>query len=385
MPDKPTPPWSADEAFWNDAWRDMDRRLSQRRRRRTPLPWILLALLLIGLIGAGTQVQWNREEAPSLARAGESLDPSLATPPATSGTAIVASAAPAPSTPISAKAAESPTASRRATAPPSTDFAPAPPAPEVDVPVGEEPLLSLLPVLLPETLAVVTKLPQLTPVTPDFTTPAKPVRVVMGMGASTFTESRKVGGFVEANYLLGQGRWRFPVGLRYDYGAREVGVESYTKQELLDLFGITPNSSVLDNKRGASKLLYTHELSLRAGVVRELDRWGGLSVGLGGGLRYTLAGEGPVLSRIPGVGALERTAVSGYNFIQTNTAGSAYGGYLDPQLHRWGAEGWLQLRYAFGKHWGLSLGSTHYFTPTYREARLAVDRTRIELGLSKGF
>ena len=382
MPDKPTNTWSADEPFWNEAWRDMDRRLSQRRRRRSPLPWLLLALLLAGLIGAGTQVQWSSDEAIPVATSTADIAPeSLPGVPATTA-AVAPRPAPGATDDIVYErrhpGGQGPGVSTKS-------LAPARPAQQDELPIFRSAANAVmtLPTLPIELIDVPLTLPQ--PVVLAEITPAgKPVRLVVALGASSYTASRRLGGFAEVDYLLGRGRWRFPLGLRYDYGAREVSADPLTPQELLELYPTGSLSTV--DVTGASAVLYTHELSLRSGVRRTLGRSGRLTVGAGLGVRYVLAGEGPVVSGVPGVGALERAALrSNFTFSSSDPLASRVGPYLNPRIHRWGVDGWLQLRYGFGRSWGVLLGTTHAFSPTYREGRLDVDRTRVEVGLSKGF
>ncbi|WP_420460098.1 hypothetical protein [Neolewinella sp.] len=386
MPDKPPTTWSANEAFWNEAWQDMDHRLSQgrRRRRRSPLPWLLLALLLAGLIGAGTQVQWSSREAAAIAIATtENAPESLPAVPANSLAAAPRSIPESTDGFTNTSRQDVGIVAGVAT----SSLAPARPAqPDVLPPVFpyEENTVITLPTLPIALLDVPLTLP-LPVVVAEIISAERPVRVVAALGASTYTTSRRPGGFAEVDYLLGRGRWRLPLALRYDYGAREVWADPLTQQELselLDRTGPLTGGAVAD----ASEVLYTHELSLRSGIIRTLGREGRLSVGAGVGLRYALAGEGPVVSGVPGMGALDRTALnSTLAHSSFNPLANGVSPYLDPRIHRWGVDGWLQLRYRFGRSWGVLLGTSHAFSPTYREERLDVDRTRIEVGLTKGF
>ncbi len=386
MPDKFPPTWSADEAFWNEAWQDMDHRLSQRRRRRrgSPLPWLLLALLLLGLIGAGTQVQWSWQDAEAV-----SPPPTNPTPDQPTG-GYIAEPAVAPRSEPEARdriAKDTRPTDGHVAGVATRRLAPARPAqPDVAPPVFpyEENRVIALPTLPIALLDVPLSLPH--PVVVEEIIPVeKPVRVVVALGASTYTTSRRLGGFAEVDYLVVRGRWQFPLALRYDYGAREVSADPLTPQELLDFFNRT-GIVAGNNRAGASEVLYTHELSLRTGVMRALDRSARLTLGAGVGLRFTLAGEGPVVSGVPGVGALERAALNSSAALSSfSSPVNSVGPYLDPRIHRWGADGWLQLRYGFGRSWGVLLGTSHTFTPIYREERLDVDRTRIEVGLTKGF
>ena len=383
MPDKPPTTWSADEAFWNEAWQDMDRRLSQRRRRRSPLPWLLLALLLTGLIGAGTQVQWSAQRADPVVHSGsppaaDAAPDKAATERAVTSTSVMES--------TSKVEARTPLPTEQHSGVNLTDPAPARPAP-VDVLPRRNPevaISTLIATLPPNFLAVALSLPQ-PAIVPQALSINKPARVVVAAGASTYTYSRQLGGFAELDYLLGRGRWRFPLALRYDYGARDVRADPLTQEEYANLMLPTGGLSQVDIA-DASKTLYTHELSLRAGVMRSLVPSARLTVAAGLGLRYTLAGEGPVVSPLPDGGALDRVALnSSYSSFSPRAQSYGMNGYLDPRTHRWGVDGWLQLRYQLGQQWGLLLGGTHAFSPVYRERRLDVDRTRVEIGLSKGF
>ena len=389
MPDKPTTTtWSADKAFWNEAWQDMDHRLQQRRRRRSPLPWLVLALLLAGLIGAGTQVQWSAHGAvPGATSTADMASESLPDVPATT-----AAVAPRP-TP---GATDDIVYERRQTGGQgpgvnTKSVAPARPArPLVAERVPHNALVSSLIDVLPVPyLSAETKLPMLVvqPQMQEAISVKGPPRLLVSLGGSSFTRSWRPGGYGQLAYRIGRGTWQYVVALRYDYGQRKPRVDT---DGLPVPTAPNPNLNYIigsaDQYRG-TELLTTHQLALRIGGQRTWGPAGRFTSSGGLGVGYLLAGNGPVYSALPGVGALDhldlREEFRSVNFQSGLQAD--FGPLLDASVRPVSLSGWLGVSYNLRRNWGISLGTTHYLTSTYREGRLDVDRTRIEIGLSKGF
>ena len=389
MPDKPPTTWSADKAFWNEAWQDMDHRLSQRRRRRSPLPLLLLALLLAGLIGAGTQVQWSSHGAVPVATSTADIAPeSLPGVPAT--TAAVAPR-PAPG------AADDIVYERRQTGGQgpgvnTKSVAPARPArPPVAERVPRNALVSSLIDALPVPyLSAETKLPMLVvqPQLQEAISVKGPPRLLVSLGGSSFTRTWLPGGYGQLAYRIGMGKWQYVVALRYDYGQRKPRVDTDKLPPVPA--SVNPNLNYIvgnaDRYRG-TELLTTHQLALRVGGQRTWGPAGRFTSSGGMGVGYLLAGNGPVYSALPGVGALDQLDLREEFRLVNFQAGSQadFGPLLDASVRPVTLSGWLGVSYDLRRNWGISLGTTHYLTSTYREGRLDVDRTRIEIGLSKGF
>lgn len=66
MQGRPTQDWNDDEAFWNEAWADMDQRLDGKDdRKKAAWWWLLPLLLLLGGIGALLMADTATEEVPA--------------------------------------------------------------------------------------------------------------------------------------------------------------------------------------------------------------------------------------------------------------------------------------------------------------------------------
>ncbi|CAH1002008.1 hypothetical protein LEM8419_02923 [Neolewinella maritima] len=413
MLDKHTPPsWSPDEAFWNEGWQDMDRRLTARRRRAL-LPWFFLGLLLIGLFIAGTQVQWTGRETDATATA-PLISPVPSTTSNTPSATDSATAAPPVRQPVLKQEAGDLLTVRRparlAAIEPdgqlagrnqsATETAPAPARPaqlprEVEPGRDAEDPRDVLPAagtvasLAIAPIPVAWSLPELAASAAlSYRIEAQGhQRFSIAVGASTFIGSWRPGGYGQLDYRLGRGRWRFPVSLRYDYGQRDTRLDQDALPPLEDLTQVPVVGLAGLSGDPRHEVLVSHELTLRGGAERHWGYGGRFTTAAGLGLAYFAGGYGPVYSAIPGQGALEQLAVNDpvSYFNQSGNPALSEQVLLNSQVHRLTGSGWLQLGYRIRRGYAVRFGLTHQLTPAYEEAGISVHRTRLDLGLSKGF
>ncbi|PHK99896.1 hypothetical protein CGL56_02300 [Neolewinella marina] len=193
------------------------------------------------------------------------------------------------------------------------------------------------------------------------------------------------------------GRWFVPVGLRYDYGRREVTTSGMDDPQ--ELFG--PSYPVptagLSTAQAREEFrqpreLQTHTLAVRTGLGRRLSGRLTLEGGLQGG--YLMGGSGPTYAVLDSAGVVSVT-VAEERFSRSNYGGggtqfdmSAGGGgnrsVLNPVLNRLSLSTWLRADYRLSGNLHLTLGTTRHLTPVYREGSPAMERQRLELGLRWG-
>ena len=413
MPDKNTD-WTPDEAFWDDAWADMEKRLDRRRRR--PL-WLWLPLLLLLLAGGGALVQWSFPEAgegatqvahspaphvetPSVARAelategrgGEALLSPTASPPAASGPAESATG----------------TGATSPAAPPRPDPAPASAPTAAAAPALRDLLTASPPVatlpILPLPTAFTLPIAVVAPTNAPVARTKVGFRPVVGVGLTTYPVGYRPGAYASAGILLQRGgRWFVPLTMRVDRGVREL-----TPRTAEDLYARTQSNGgaayLMDLRRNAGAVgeiaetvpVVTHTLALRTGVGR---RYGRFSFALGGDVSYLLGGRGPQFDYSP---ADRLLSISDARFRDNGFDGGPgrsidYAtpnlnvGYADGQfspntsLNRWQLNAWANADYRLRSQLSITLGLTRHLTPLYQDSQLEVAATRVELGMRYGF
>ena len=398
MPDSIPPDWTPDEAFWDEAWKDMNDRLDRRRRRKR-LFWALpLALLLA--VGAGTLVVTS----PGAATAAETVPEQRAAeatiprqPPAlgqadrpAGGNKASELQTPVGPTPGSGVLAKSVTNTAATTAIPEPrrsspgEFSPAaPPAMAAAV--------ALVDVLPPQPLTLIEL--TLPPLRPRAMSPVRDRRrLFVEVGGSSYLPLPQAGGFAALGYALRAGRWQVPLMLRYDVGRRTVHDElregaptpvlDYTLGNNFSPVQVPPPIT-FDNR------LQLHQLELRTGLARALGGGQRLRVSGGGGVAYLLGGQGPDrAATLPTTGA---RYTQGYNPLAYRYSPDplvpavAEANRADLSVDRLDFTLWAGLGYAFAPRWQFRAGVTHYLTPLYRSETLSVDRTRVDVGLRLGF
>ena len=227
MPDSTPPDWTPDEAFWDEAWKDMNDRLDRRRRRKLLLWALPLALLLV--VGAGTLVVTSS----GAATAAEAVAREQAT------------AATVPRQPANSVRQDRPidkndnellppvgsTSTSSALATSVTQAATTTNSPVVQQSFSEE-LLPAAPPAMTTTVALVEVLPPqpLALHEPDLpllrSRAISPVRerrkLFVEAGGSSFLPLPQLGVYAAVGYGLRVKRWEVPLILRYDGGRRTV-------------------------------------------------------------------------------------------------------------------------------------------------------------------
>ncbi len=413
MPDKNPIDWTPDEAFWNEGWTDMDRRLTRKNRRP-----VFLLLLLGCLVAAGTLVWYTSTEPPLTADAAGLV---RSAPEQTTSTTI---------SPTESRDADPDRPRERAAALPTardpadlggaerarsymvsrpTSFAPAPADPLSRPPRSRSPEArdnrvtaqlesrlmylpqgDLLPTVRVASPPVDTVLEAAT-----FVGSPTPSAWSLTLGSNVYGEDPLPGGSVEIGYRMTRGKWFVPVALRYDYSRRKMTFDNgVTRERALAAVnaggGSTLNLSYADIRSPgpADQLdrLTTHTLELRTGIGRQLTDRISLSGGLGG--NYLLAGRGPtIVAYADGtdyVILVEQRAL----FSASGQADRAAAGdfrSVDTPVNRWGMNGWLNIDYRVAGKWSAGLGLTQQFTEIYREEILSGGRTRFEVRITKAW
>ena len=422
MPDKKTE-WMPDDAFWNDAWADMDQRLDRKRRRRVLLPWLLGLALFLGAGALGIYVSQTANDSglPPAPFAAENALPDPASdvpdfeseasqPADTRHYEVDRSAGPVATT----EEARGRTPASRSTVkqnrtsvsvgdgPPQNAQAPAPekntsPAPRPPAPPNgyRSAIVEALPLasFLLETVPQLELPPVNTPEeAPSFT--AKPVfgPYVAAVGATGYVNSYLPGGYLQVGREFGQGGWFLPVALRYDYSRREISVgrvEDLAEALNLTQADISGNfSTALGSRLGqdGNNLIETHTLALRGGIGRRFSPR--LSLAVGGGLNYLLAGKGPlIVNSGNGNYYALRVAEERLQFADLSGGNAYRSAYyqndqvISDDINRITGSLWLSTQYRIAARWGLHLGLTQELTPFYRTDAFHVETTRIEFGV----
>ena len=386
MPDKNTP-WTPDEAFWNEAWADMNARLEAKRRRRFLLPWVVGILLLAGG-GALVHYLWEAPAVPVQAvvdrpPAAAPGNTRVASVPAMVGDSGERSATPtrrwSPAEAPPPAAEDAPVAVRadRSPDPGRGEFRVAPLAS-----AAIEPLPLGLQFIFPEVVAA-------EDTSSTFSTRSPRIRYAAGIGVNGYARSLLPGAYADLVASYSAGKWFVPVGLRIDYSRRESRLNQEADILATADFNQVGNSitggqfALADlskaHSRGRSSL-YT--LQLRAGVGRRVGtRW---SVAGGAAATYLLAGHTPLIYRTA-TGNTAYYAVDNEKLdravgqADARNAGSG-GAELITRLNRWGLSSWLQANYRMSPRFDLQLGLTYQASSLYRPDALRVDRLRLESG-----
>ncbi|MBB4078290.1 hypothetical protein GGR28_000891 [Lewinella aquimaris] len=402
MPDRNEQNWTPDEAFWNEAWTDMNGRLARRKRRRfLPFLWLLLPALL-----AGSLVLWNQPTelaAPTQSSAIPQASIVEEKPEKASSVAPVSDLldqgdpAPSPSTSLY----ETPSTVPGATT--GERIAPALSAPGVttEKTSPREAYLAVteIPTLGPQFLDVPLLLPRigLLLATPEIECP--PVRTfTVTLGTNLHTQSWKPGGFAEIGYRIGGGKWSIPVGIRYRYARRSFTIaESLYENALEDMFtsgSAQPPANFSSSSLRAAfaesgfDVIRSHEIELRGGLGRSFGSCGKLYLSGGAGIGYLVSGEGPVLySRSDGSATMFAVAEERFGSSSmldaSNVAPNAGYNPVITTVNRFNTSVWLRGDLLLGKRYGLTVGVSRYFSQFYRDGVIDVERTRLELGLSR--
>ena len=395
MPDK-NQDWTPDEAFWNEAWADMEKRLDNKRRGAVWLPWLLgLALLL----GGGALVQYlTATEANPLV---SNLDTQAPFPVAVESSRSARStpedqvvglpdADPAEvflsrsirrerlvSQPVSGAPASTPQAKARST-------------PELMAPAGYA--VGPLPFPALEGLPLSVSLPDSEirsglPAQPIVPVPA-PVRWSVAAGSTVFPGGWLPGAFVDAGTRFRLGEKGFvPLTLRLAYDRRGSRPDRDSDfREALDLNSpiAAPNNSVtLADELGQARTgrIRTLSLELRAGYGRQITER--LSLSGGASVAYLLWGKGPLLYVSSGSVSNYLLSSAQFDLPAFRSQSQTYSGYgyqSVTTIHRWGANGWLQADYSFGRRFGARAGLSYAFAPLYESEALRREPLRIEVG-----
>ncbi|PPK86092.1 hypothetical protein CLV84_3009 [Neolewinella xylanilytica] len=419
MPDNKTD-WTPDEAFWNEAWADMEDRLGRKRRRRLVLfPWLLgLALLLGG--GALVLRNWNGPDPSSQATGQLPLpsDPAPATehppvaakaPASYSGEASAETVRRRPDpvtrndypreSPVRPSASTAPErltgkAVRESLLPPDAPTAPAPRSPEsfaseatptvsvALVPLADFELGSPAPEL-PDINLANEKAPPLTPAQPGG-------RYALAVGTTGYVGSFLPGGYLQFGRRFGKGAWFFPVAMRYDYGRRTLSVgEDRDLAEALNLVtaDVDPQlswalqSSLGENNRN---VVVTHSVELRGGIGRRFGSRFTLSAG--GAIAYLLGGNGPRITNLGnGNYYALRVDAARFGFSNFSSASPTYGNTaggstLSDDINKLSANAWLSVDYHLVSKFSLRLGFTQQLTPLYATDALRLEASRLDVG-----
>ena len=418
MPDRNTPNWTPDDAFWNEGWADMDRRLTTKRRR--PL---LLLLFLLGCVAlAGTLVLWPSPSQPLSERS--SPDPTegrerIATPPEDSRTGNTQ-----PDLVIAGDRSQSPNLQAfqpaRVASPvlrsglrsaKVTPIAPAPAATAVtDRSVQAYEMREAISATfldtelypLPDRLR--NPLLQVAPPPVDTSSETAPFtalrdghKFALSLGTNVYLNSMLPGWSAQAGYRLGSGKVFVPVALRYDYSRRAVEVNN--SSEVISALGLNNYGNTSTNNLADFRMavrssgmnrVTAHSLELRTGIgIRLTDR---LALSGGPAVHYLLGGRGPsVVSYVNSLSysfVLEENRLN-YGTVQADLANSP-GGMAPPPgvpvdgtVNRWGVATWVGLDYRFGNRWSIGGGITHRFSRFYRENILRTERTGLEVRITK--
>ena len=426
MPDKKTD-WTSDEAFWNDAWADMDQRLERKRRRRILLPWLFGLGLFLGAGALGVYL-FNTVDDTTARPAPFAAESSSPHPDSDVPDVALNTKQPEDTRPDEVDRSESPVtateAPRRrtpASRPPSmenrksvsvngyppevaNDSAPeknASPAPRPPAPPNRYAAAQVS--RLPMAIFSLETVPQLKlpPVTlpeeaPSFTAKPVPGPYALAAGTTAYVNSFLPGGYLQFGRNFGQGDWFVPVALRYDYSRRELTVGR--DEDLAEALNVTQAdiatslSNALGSRLGTdnNNLVKSHTLALRTGLGRRITAR--FSLAVGGEFSYIVAGNGPLIVNY-GNGnyysvRVEEERWSFSNFGSQRATQNAYYQGTTPitdELNRINANAWLNANYHIGARFALQLGLTHQITRFYQTDAFRVEPTRIELGVLRRF
>ncbi|THH41851.1 hypothetical protein [Neolewinella litorea] len=424
MPDSNSP-WTPDDAFWNEAWADMETRLDRKRRRRLLLP----LLLLLTALAAGTLVLWDgplpgvsvpseraTAEPAAIVRTAPTTTPigageeALATTELPDGGGLKNAETPAPK-PLGAPGRSPQNETNASGIPegpgtraprpnetnsPLEDASRATPPPTAVEPSGQSRTSQLVAgVPLPTMQVDYSKNLDLEPVVAaaPIITPADPFHSFnLAAGTSVYPTAYLPGTYLQFTRLIPAGKWFVPVGLRYDYTRRELrSTATDDPRELISVNDPTFSGSVAYAQGGEAirepRRLKMHTLGLRSGVGRRVSNKITLSAGLD--LSYILAGSGPTYSVTDSAGVVlvsvaeERFTRSAYGGGANQDFAPAVGSpapIVNPYLNRWQLSAWMRADYRLSGNLHLTLGYTPHISPLYREGAPSVSANRIELG-----
>ena len=395
MPDK-NQDWTPDEAFWNEAWADMEKRLDNKRRGAVWLPWLLgLALLLGG--GALVHYLTATEANPLVSNPDTQAPFPVAVENSPSGRLTPRDQAVAVSEVDPAEVfvpgpirGEKPVAQPMRPAPAST------PQPKARS-TSEEPAtagyaVGLLPFPALEGLPLSLSLPESeirsgVP-TPPIVAVRPPVRWSVAAGFTVFPGGWLPGAFVDAGTRFRLGEKGFvPLTLRLAYDRRGSRVDRDSDlRESLDLNSpiAAPNNGVTladELSQTRTGRVRTFSLELRAGYGRQVTEK--LSFSGGGSVAYLLWGKGPLLYVSSGSNSNYLLSSAQFDLPAFRNQSQTYSGYgyeSATTIHRWGVNGWLQADYRFGRRFGARAGLSYALSPLYESEALRREPLRIEVG-----
>ena len=412
MPDSAPPPWQPDDAFWNEAWQDMDRRLDRRRRRRIPPFWYFLPLLLLPLLyfwagpprlstGLADASRVKTTAEPEHARSGiaESADQVVLPKDVTvgSGTPLpLPSEATLPTPPTTLRDGNEGTAPlglavRRVATGTLAEVQ------QLDSTLFTTKLTDRVSAE-PSAVAVLASLPlRLLDVDvplPEATTPVKPTkrteRFYFSLGGLSYLSLVQPGGFAELGYHVGRSRWQGLAGVRYTYAVRDLRLDATLPQQPNDRPNPALNSSfapvyVFPQPQEPAQLR-THQLELRTGVARRVGRW---QLAAGVGATYLVGGRGPgAVIGTPYTPPIFTRELEELRYSDPTGAvvdAAAFDGPLiSTSVRRWGATVWSGVYYRFAGRWQLMLGGTHAMYPLFYDETVTTGRTQLEVGIRKG-
>lgn len=394
MPDKPTPTWTPDDAFWDEAWTDMEQRLDRERRRKPAGWWWLPLVLLIGLtvyrvwasdfFSASEKVQ---AEENSLIVPEKTTDEPIAV---FEGNDDFTGLHPQPSTgqPGRVDVVAGPLRTRQETIIPTTtkptdhDRRPSPTAP--------------LPVLPFTLLPIATQpAPILEPTTPEPPKPCCPHSdYVFGGGINHYLGSERLGYYAATAYRRHLGKWFLTAELRFDHNRRSVP-GSRDDLNLSDAeLGIaeeerTPGPNpTLDMAQTADELrqrlvesrVSSQVAALRIGAGRSIGQK--LSLSAGAGASYLFGGSGPSAIFDDTANAFRlRTTDDLINTGRLDANAAAGNTATVFTVNRWGLNAWADLDYRLYRRWYLSLGYTRDLAPLYQDNVIPLDKNRLNAGI----
>lgn len=409
MPDINKPDWSADPAFWEEAWTNMNARLdvnSPRKPRR-----LLLLLLLPLLIGGGIML-WK---APSITT--QTAEPASITQVEaaatvaneTTGEHPVTTAEPAANSQARGEAADNmraapgkrkpyPNAGQHVTVkevPANGEPNPTANEPQLRAPARRaqgivQALESLeiqpLHYLIHPIREIVAMEGKSFIATPDR------YRWTSSLGLSYFPASPSPGFFGQTTYGRKLGKWMVPLTIRAERSTRQV----FTNDDLLAGLEFYPTTGF--NQNAVSGTVFSDELAssgnnvlasttleLRVGIGRYLGKNQRLLLSSGAGASYLVSGKGPAFigdeARAGNLNVTaDRLSYSGSNNSAQLSVGSSGRG-ISRAVDHWDLTGWLQLDYSVGRRLSLTGGWTYTATDIYTDQLLRTDRNGFTLGL----
>ena len=400
MPDKHQD-WTPDEAFWNEAWADMERRLDTRRRRAAWLPWLLgLALLLGG--GALVHYVYPDPGASPVANATEPVPAPVREEPKRSP-GIAASAGDTPENNAAPQAPPVLLRTRREVSMPA-------PTPAAPVSSPRVPAVSDGQVRSPSAASTATlpfPAPEALPLAlnfPPFAPPSRPAAAAidpaprrahgtLAVGSTIFPGSWLPGAFVDAGTRFSLGEKGFvPLTLRLAYDRRGSRPDADSDlREAVDLnspIAAPTNNVSLDERLSEARTgrVRTLSLELRAGYGRQITEK--LSLSGGASVAYLLWGKGPLLYLSSGGTSNYLLSSAQFDLADFRNRSQTYSGYgyeSATTIHRWGGRGWLQADYRFGRRFGARAGLSYAVRPLYESEVLRAEPLRIEVGATLRF